>query len=55
MRRHEIDHGVRPGLPSDERERPKALEREHKELRRANEVLEAASAFFAAELDGRAT
>ena len=46
------DQGRRPGLSSEERERLKALERENKELRRANEILRKASAFFAqAELD----
>jgi transposase len=44
----------KPGLTTDERERLKALERENKELRRANEILRKASAFFAqAELDRR--
>jgi len=52
VRRVEIDEGRRPGLSTDERERLKALERENHELRRANEILKAASAFFAAELDG---
>jgi transposase len=52
VRRAEIDGGQRPGLTSDERERLKALERENRELRRANEILKSASAFFAAELDG---
>ncbi len=43
---------MRPGVTSEERERIKALEREVKELRRANEILKTASAFFAqAELD----
>ena len=52
VRRAERDQGVRPGLTSDERERLKALERENRELRRANEILRKASAFFAqAELD----
>ena len=52
VRKHEIDSGVREGVTSDERERVKALEREVKELRRANEILKLASAFFAqAELD----
>lgn len=41
-----------PQLTTDERERLKALERENRELRRANEILKSASAFFAAELDG---
>ena len=54
VRRHEVDGGVRDGVSSDERERIKALEREVKELRRANEILKLASAFFAqAELDRR--
>lgn len=54
VRRHEVDAGVRDGVSSDERERIKALEREVKELRRANEILKLASAFFAqAELDRR--
>lgn len=52
VRKHEVDAGTRAGLTSDERERIKALERENKELRRANEILKLASAFFAqAELD----
>ena len=54
VRRAEQDQGQRPGLTSDERERLKALERENKELKRANEILKTASAFFAqAELDRR--
>jgi len=54
VRKHEVDAGARPGVTSDERERVKALEREVKELRRANEILKLASAFFAqAELDRR--
>ena len=51
VRRAETDAGQRPGLTSDERARLKELERENKELRRANEILKAASAFFARELD----
>lgn len=52
VRKHEIDTGLRDGITSEERERIKALERENKELRRANEILKLASAFFAqAELD----
>ena len=47
VRKHEIDTGLRDGITSDERERIKALEREVKELRRANEILKLASAFFA--------
>jgi transposase len=53
VRAAEVDAGARPGLTSDERERLKALERENRELRRANEILRAASAFFARELDPR--
>ena len=53
VRRAEIDAGSRPGLTSDERQRLKGLEREVRELRRANEILKAASAFFAVELDRR--
>lgn len=49
----ETDAGQRPGLTSDERDRMKELEREVKELRRANEILKSASVFFATELDGR--
>jgi transposase len=52
VRRVEIDEGHRPGLMTDERQRLKDLERENRELRRANEILKTASAFFAAELDG---
>jgi len=51
-RRAEIDQGMRGGLTSTERERLKALERENRELKRSNEILRKASAFFAqAELD----
>jgi transposase len=54
VRRSERDQGLRPGVSSDERERLKALERENRELRRANEILRKASAYFAqAELDRR--
>ena len=53
VRRVEIDDGRRPGLTSDERARLKELERENRELRRANEILKTASVFFATELDGR--
>src|SRR3954471_5211531 len=51
VRRAETDAGQRPGLTSDERVRMRELEREVKELRRANEILEAAAVFFGAELD----
>ena len=51
VRRAETDAGNRPGVTTDERARMKQLERENKELRRANEILKAASAFFGAELD----
>jgi transposase len=50
-RRAEIDAGTRPGVTSAESEQIKALKRENAELRRANEILKSASAFFAAELD----
>ena len=53
VRAAEVDAGSRPGLTTDERERLKTLERENRELRRANEILKAASAFFARELDPR--
>ena len=54
VRQAERDHGKRPGLTTDERERLKQLERENFELKRANEILRKASAFFAqAELDRR--
>jgi transposase len=51
VRQTEIDGGRRPGISSEEAQRIKELERENKELRRANEILKAASAFFARELD----
>ena len=55
VRQAERDAGKRPGLTTDERQRLKDLERENFELRRANEILKKASAYFAqAELDRRA-
>ncbi len=52
VRQAERDQGKREGLNSSERERLKALEQENRELKRANEILRKASAFFAqAELD----
>jgi len=52
VRRAERDTGLRPGVTTDERARLTALERENRELKRANEILRKASAFFAAaELD----
>jgi transposase len=55
VRQAERDAGQRPGLTTDERARLKQLERENFELRRANEILKKASAYFAqAELDRRA-
>ena len=54
VRQAERDQGFRPGLTTEERERIKALERENRELRQANEILRKASAYFAqAELDRR--
>jgi transposase-like protein len=55
VRQAERDAGDRPGLTTSERDRLKELERENRELKRANEILRKASAFFAqAELDRRA-
>jgi transposase-like protein len=55
VRRAERDQGLRDGLTTADRERLKALERENRELKRANEILRKASAFFAqAELDRKA-
>ncbi len=51
VRQAEVDGGMRSGVTTADAERLKELEREVKELRRANEILKAASAFFARELD----
>ncbi len=53
LRRDQVDSGRRPGVTTSERERIRQLEREVRELRRANEILKAASVFFAGELDPR--
>ena len=56
VRQTQRDTGRRPGLTTAERERLKVLERENRELKRSNEILRKASAFFAqAELDRRGT
>ena len=55
VKKAEVDSGTRAGVPSDVADRMKALERENRELRQANEILRKASAYFAmAELDRRA-
>ena len=53
VRGAETDEGRRPGLTTDEREKLRKLERENRELRRANEILKSAAVFFGAELDRR--
>jgi transposase len=53
VNRAQIDSGARPGTTSSDAQRIAALEREVRELRRANDILKAASVFFATELDGR--
>ena len=53
VRQAEIDNGTRPGITTDDAARIAELEREVRELRRANEILKAASAYFARELDPR--
>jgi transposase len=53
IRQAEIDGGRRPGTTTDDKQRISELEREVRELRRANEILKAASAYFARELDPR--
>ena len=51
LRREAVNRGQRPGVTGAERDRIRELERENRELRRANEILKAASVFFARELD----
>ena len=53
VKQAEVDRGSRPGTPSEDRRRITELEREVRELRRANEILKAAAGFFARELDPR--
>jgi transposase-like protein len=54
VKKADVDSGTRAGVPTDVAERLKALERENRELRQANEILRKASAYFAqAELDRR--
>ena len=53
VRQGEVDGGQRPGTSSEDARRIAGLERENRELRRANEILKAASAYFARELDPR--
>ncbi|WP_055482988.1 transposase [Sphaerimonospora mesophila] len=53
VRQAEVDSGQRPGTSSSDAQRIAELERENRELRRANEILKAASAYFARELDPR--
>jgi transposase len=53
VKQAEIDGGERPGISSGDKQRIAELEREVRELRRANEILKAASAYFARELDPR--
>jgi transposase len=52
LRQADIDDGRRPGTSTADSERIAQLERENRELRRANDILKAASVFFATELDG---
>jgi len=53
VKQAEIDRGSRPGTASEDRRKISELEREVRELRRANEILKAAASFFARELDPR--
>jgi transposase len=51
VKQADVDDGLRAGTPSEERKRILELEKENRELRRANEILKAAASFFARELD----
>ncbi len=53
VRQAEIDGGTRPGTTTEDKARIAALEKENRELRRANEILKSAAVFFGAELDRR--
>lgn len=53
VNQHDIDDAARPGTTTQDRQRIAELEREVRELRRANDILKTASAFFARELDPR--
>ncbi|MBB1500467.1 transposase [Propioniciclava sp. MC1683] len=53
VKQADIDAGKRPGMTSDDAKRIRDLEQEYRELKRANEILLAASSFFARELDPR--
>ena len=53
VKQHEVDTGRRGGTTTADQRRIAELERENRELRRANEILKSAAAFFGAELDGR--
>jgi transposase len=53
VHQEEVDRGTRTGLTTEERARMKELEKEIRELRRANEILKSAAVFFGAELDRR--
>jgi transposase len=53
LKQAEVDAGRRPGTSTADAQRIAQLERENRELRRANDILKAASVFFATELDGR--